>query len=61
LFRNPDEGQGSQRAVVPVMMMMMMMMMMNVGICNVTAFRHGHDGHIKIDHRGAGFEAVDWI
>jgi hypothetical protein len=27
LFRNPEEGQGSQRAVVPVMMMMMMMMM----------------------------------
>jgi hypothetical protein len=23
LFRNPEEGQGSQRAVVPVMMMMM--------------------------------------
>jgi hypothetical protein len=28
LFRNPEEGQGSQRAVVPVVMMMMMMMMM---------------------------------
>jgi hypothetical protein len=28
LFRNPEEGQGSQRAVVPVMIMMMMMMMM---------------------------------
>jgi hypothetical protein len=28
LFRNPEEGKGSQRAVVPVMMMMMMMMMM---------------------------------
>jgi hypothetical protein len=25
---NSEEGQGSQRAVVPVMMMMMMMMMM---------------------------------
>jgi hypothetical protein len=25
LFRNPEEGKGSQRAVVPVMMMMMMM------------------------------------
>jgi hypothetical protein len=25
---NPEEGQGSQRAVVPVMIMMMMMMMM---------------------------------
>jgi hypothetical protein len=26
LFRNPEEGQGSQRAVMPMMMMMMMMM-----------------------------------
>jgi hypothetical protein len=26
LFRNPEEGQGSQKAVMPVMMMMMMMM-----------------------------------
>jgi hypothetical protein len=29
LFRNPEEGQGSQRAVVPVMMMMMMMYFTN--------------------------------
>jgi hypothetical protein len=28
MAKNPEEGQGSQRAVVPVMMMMMMMMMM---------------------------------
>jgi hypothetical protein len=28
LFRNSEEDQGSQRAVMPVMMMMMMMMMM---------------------------------
>jgi hypothetical protein len=28
LFRNPEEGQGSQRVVVPVMMMVVMMMMM---------------------------------
>jgi hypothetical protein len=28
LFRNPEEGQGSQRAVVPVMMMMTMMIQM---------------------------------
>jgi hypothetical protein len=28
MVNNSEEGQGSQRAVVPVMMMMMMMMMM---------------------------------
>jgi hypothetical protein len=38
LFRNPEEGQGSQRDVVPVkmkmmmMMVMMMMIMMNVRV-----------------------------
>jgi hypothetical protein len=36
LFGNPEEGQGPQRAVMPVMMMMMMMrmmMMMMMMIC----------------------------
>jgi hypothetical protein len=27
LFRNPEEGQGSQKGVIPVVVMMMMMMM----------------------------------
>jgi hypothetical protein len=29
LFGNPEEGQGSQKAVVPMMMMMIMMMVMS--------------------------------
>jgi hypothetical protein len=28
LFRNPEEGQGSQRAVVPLMMVVVVVMMM---------------------------------
>jgi hypothetical protein len=28
MANNPEEGRGSQRAVMPVMMMMMMMMML---------------------------------
>jgi hypothetical protein len=35
LFRNPEEGQGSQRAVMPVTMMTMMMMMMILLVFNV--------------------------
>jgi hypothetical protein len=31
MANNSEEGQGSQRAVVPVMMMMMMMIIENIG------------------------------
>jgi hypothetical protein len=35
LFRNPKEGQGSQRAAVPVIMMVVMMMMMMMKLCTL--------------------------
>jgi hypothetical protein len=45
LFRNPEEGQGSQRAVVPVMMMMMMMMTEghspSLSLFLLVTYRHG--------------------
>jgi hypothetical protein len=41
LFRNPEEGQGSQRAVVPVMMMMMMMMMNLIDTWETTNYIQG--------------------
>jgi hypothetical protein len=40
MANNCEEGQGSQRAVVPVIMMMMMMMMLLINDSSVIVTKH---------------------